>query len=255
MEEHTALLAHGRRVLEVLARDQRIRDISPPSLFHPDLHKRNIFVDPADPTVITSLIDWQSASLDPAFFTAGLTPDLCDYPESSEDIVNDPGTQKAEGSPEKTRLDKDVELCAQTWEVALMGWAPRLHKSRALDRGLLRPLRYCYSSWRDSSAAFRDGLVALSARWEELGLPGACPYQPSPEELAEHARHMVDLEDAEKLKDFLVRALNCNGDGWVPPEAFDAARDVRDAAFKQWLEAADEEMGESKARQLWPFDQ
>lgn len=123
-----------------------------------------------------------------------------------------------------------------------------------LDKDLVQPFRYCYSSWRDSSTVFRDGLINLSRRWGELGLAGSCPYKLSEEELAEHTKQLDDLEAAEKLKDFLMRAINCNGDGWVPTAACDAAKEARAAALEQWLEVASEDMGETKARQLWPFD-
>ncbi|OJJ98580.1 hypothetical protein ASPACDRAFT_53404 [Aspergillus aculeatus ATCC 16872] len=36
-------------------------------LFHPDLYKCNIFVSEEDPTIITGIIDWQGASIKPAF--------------------------------------------------------------------------------------------------------------------------------------------------------------------------------------------
>lgn len=255
MEDHVALIAHGRRVLEILARDKRVQNVSAPSLFHPDLHKRNIFVDAADPTTITALIDWQSASLDPAFFSAGHTPDLCKYPETFEDILNDFGVQLSEESPEKAQIDKKVRIRTMAWEVFLAHWAPGFHKARVLDPNLLHPFRYCYSSWRDSSTAFRDGLVRLSNEWGDLGLPGRCPYQPPQGELDAHARNMDDLEAADKLKDFLVRAINCSGDGWVPADDYEAAREARDETLKHWLGAVDENMDESKARQLWPFDQ
>lgn len=225
-----------------------------PGLFHPDLHKRNIFVDPADPTKITALIDWQAASLDPIFFSAGDTPDLCASPESFEDVLDHFEIQKSEKSRERVRIEKDVELCIKTWEVGLKGWAPKLHAARMLDKDLVHPFRYCYSSWRDSSAALRDGLVNLSRRWTGLGLPGLCPYQPSKEELAEHTKQLDDLAAAEKLKDFLVRAINCNEDGWVPIDACNVAKEARAAAFEQWLRVVDENMDETKARQLWPFD-
>ena len=162
--------------------------------------------------------------------------------------------QNSESSPEKTRLQKDAELCIKTWDVGLMGWAPKLRQARVLDKALLKPFRYCYSSWRDSGTALRDALIELSHRWSELDLSGSCPYQPSQEELSEHEKHLDDLKAAEKLEDFLLRAINCNRDGWVPSEARDMAMEARDEALKEWLGIADSEMDEAKARLLWPFD-
>jgi len=68
--DHIELIDHTRQVLKALGQTQQIQNVSVPGLFHPDLHKRNIFVDLADPTKITALIDWQAASLDPNSFLA-----------------------------------------------------------------------------------------------------------------------------------------------------------------------------------------
>lgn len=46
------------------------QDLAWPTAWHPDLHEENIFVDPADPTVITTLIDWQSTEVIPLMFQA-----------------------------------------------------------------------------------------------------------------------------------------------------------------------------------------
>ncbi|KFZ17573.1 hypothetical protein V501_01662 [Pseudogymnoascus sp. VKM F-4519 (FW-2642)] len=54
---HLRLLEFGRAVINNMCKDHRIRDAAAPTLFHPDLHKRNIFVSDDDPTVITSIID------------------------------------------------------------------------------------------------------------------------------------------------------------------------------------------------------
>jgi hypothetical protein len=39
-------------------------------IWHGDLHARNIFVDPVNPTQIVGLIDWQSTELAPLYFQA-----------------------------------------------------------------------------------------------------------------------------------------------------------------------------------------
>ncbi|KAF7542979.1 hypothetical protein G7046_g10081 [Stylonectria norvegica] len=246
VEDHLHLIAQSRSVLKALTENQSIRSVSSPALFHPDLHKRNIFVDPADPSKITALIDWQGASMDPVFFSAGERPDLCDYPESFDEFLreagHESGPQETEESPERTKLREDVELCAKLWEVGLRGWAPKLYKARQLDRDLVHQFGYCYSSWRDSAVVFREGLMKLSRRWAELQLPGSCPYQPSDTDIVEHVAQMEDLKTAETLKEFLVRAFNCNEDGWLPTDGCALAKEARTAAFKQWMNTVDEDI-------------
>ena len=64
---YTRLLDAGGGVIQKLAKDPRIRGAATATLCHADLHKRNIFVSDEDPSVITSPIDWQSSSIEPAF--------------------------------------------------------------------------------------------------------------------------------------------------------------------------------------------
>jgi hypothetical protein len=49
VEAHLRLLESGRTVIKSMSEDLRIRDAATPTLFHPDLHKRNIFVLDDDP--------------------------------------------------------------------------------------------------------------------------------------------------------------------------------------------------------------
>lgn len=67
VEDHLNLLELGRAVIKQISEDPRIKDASTPTLFHPDLHKKNIFVSNDDPTTIIAIIDWQSAAIEPAF--------------------------------------------------------------------------------------------------------------------------------------------------------------------------------------------
>jgi len=123
---------------------------------------------------------------------------------------------------------------------------------------LLRILRYCSNSWRNSATALRQQLIELSSRWGELDFPGSCPYQPSEEELEKHRKQYEDLESSAKLKRFLVHLADSNADGWVHPADWDAAKEANRKAFEERMqtvkESSDPDMTEEKARKLWPFD-
>ena len=125
-----------------------------------------------------------------------------------------------------------------------------------MDQTLRRPFRCCDASWRDR-AALRQKLIELSQRWtEELVLPGSCPYQPTVEELATHAKQYEDFESAQLLKTFRKRALDADSDGWVPAEDRETAKKEHKAHFDQWMENIKESgSSEDRARKLWPFDE
>lgn len=57
VQTHLDLLECGRTVLNAMSADSQVHDAAAPTLFHPDLHMRNIFVSDHDPLVITGIID------------------------------------------------------------------------------------------------------------------------------------------------------------------------------------------------------
>jgi len=255
-----------------------MQNVASPTLLHPDIHKRNIYVSEEEPSRVTAMIDWQSTCIEPAFVYANHTPDLVEDPADDlpilEKLMSEAETSDAKPSertpaaseeipaenPEKKaariKHEKDVLTCMKTFEVVLVGYMRKLHDARAMDQTLLRPIRYCDTSWRDSAAALRQELIDLSQRWTELGLSGRCPYQPTSEELAEHAKQYEDFETVQQLKLFLKRALDADSDGWVPVDKWDAAKEENARLFSQWVENIKETRGSEYWRiHLWPFNE
>lgn len=274
VQEHLRLLEISNIVIRELARSPIINTVAIPTLLHPDIHKRNIFVSEEDPSHVTAIIDWQSTSIEPAFVYANHTPDLVDDPTADipilkklmQDEALDVGSSKgvstedseeeavSAASAARKRYEKDISTCQQTYEVVLRGFVQKLHNARAMDETLLRPFRYCDASWRDSAAALRQELIDISKRWAELGLPGRCPYQPTPDELTEHEKQFEDFETVQQLKMFLKRALGAESDGWVPANEWATLKEENTKLFGEFLESVKESGGsEERARALWPF--
>ncbi|KAL4784214.1 hypothetical protein BJX76DRAFT_348012 [Aspergillus varians] len=248
IQEHIRLLKVIQEVLQRLVEDERIQSAAAPALLHLDFHKRNIYVLAEDPTVITGIIDWQSASIEPAFIYANETPDFASLPERPDEDAFENGHDEEQKVPSHNDKEwKDSVICYKTYDVGMKGLVPKLRPAGLLDPTLFRPFYYCHTSWRDSATAVRQELIELSARWTELGLEGSCPFSPSEEELEEHARSYEDFETT-------------NSDGWVPNDVWDAAKDAHRAAYDEWIQTAreSESRGESltvaKADKLWPFD-
>jgi hypothetical protein len=178
VKEHLRLLDVSSKVLQVLAQSSLIENVAIPTLIHPDIHKRNIFVSEEDPSQVTAIIDWQSTSVEPAFVYANNTPDFVEDPTAdipvleklmqgeSPDMNSSKGvsTEDPEVEAARKRHEKDVSTCQEIYEVVLRGFVPKLHNARAMDETLLRPFRYCDASWRDSAAALRQELIEISQR-------------------------------------------------------------------------------------------
>ncbi|KAK5014146.1 hypothetical protein LTR16_000966 [Cryomyces antarcticus] len=256
VNEHLRLLRISEAVIEELAKSPLVQRAAAPILFHNDFHKRNVFVSDEDPTVVTAIIDWQATSIEPAFIFANEHPDFAELP----DDVSFLGDGKEE-TKEEIKLKEDASICAQTFEVCIRGYAPKLWAARALDATLFRPFRYCHTSWRDGAAAVQQELIEVSQQWTKLGLPGPCPYQPTEEELTGHKKQYQDFEDAHKMRLAVMRTLDVSSDGWVQTDRWEEVAPAHQRMYEMWLDSVKESLasGEDEltldqAKEMWPFD-
>jgi hypothetical protein len=264
VSEHLRLLEICRSIItNQLPNAPQVLNSSIPTLYHPDLHARNIFVSEEDPTQITAIIDWQSTSIEPVFSYAKEEPDVID--SSVRDAQRAgfiPNMFEDTESPEsKSKLEKDVEICQKTFAVGLRAWSPALFAVKISDESYFRLFNFVPNTWSMGAAAIRQELIELKQRWKGLELPGECAFEPTEEELLKHQKEYEDFEARQRLKLWLQDSLGSNGDGWRPAEAFEAAQEAHKAAFDEWMECnreefrdGNEEATEERARKLWPWD-
>ncbi|TKX21464.1 hypothetical protein C1H76_6538 [Elsinoe australis] len=261
IEDHLKLLIDIEVTSTKLIQKPALQETGIPTLLHPDLHKRNIFVSKEDPSKITCIIDWQSTSIEPAFIYANETPDFAEMPVDY--ISTDSPDQKlSDEGPAKSKAKEDVERCAKAFEVCIFGYVDILGRARAIDQTILRPFRHCTSMWRDGVPAARSDMIDLFKAWKDLGLPGSCPYQPTEEEIAAHEKQYEDFKASHSLKTWLSRTFEIGSDGWVPIYDWDRILPLYREAYQMWMESAreseaegDSDMTQEKADRLWPFDQ
>jgi hypothetical protein len=236
-------------MLKEMAKHSRIQKAASPVMFHPDLHKRNIFVSEEDPTVVTAIIDWQSTSIEPAFWYADAIPDFAQS-------VSDPSGED--------KIEHKSEACARVYDVCIQFLAPKLSAARSTEEAYFRPFRYCYRTWNDGAVAFREELIQTSQLWKELGFAVPSPFPlPSPDEIAVHQKEHKLFEAAHQLKYSLSSLLNTASDGWVPPEDWERTKSTHRELFEGMLQEVlgngqpdDDEpiRGEDDLREIWPFD-
>ncbi|KAL4744432.1 hypothetical protein BDW72DRAFT_199602 [Aspergillus terricola var. indicus] len=235
-EAHLALLEYTRPVLKQMATDTRISNSAAPLLFHPDLHMRNIFVSDDNPSAITSIIDWQAASIEPAFWYSDEVPDF------------------AVGS----------EICAKAFDLSSQFFTPKLAGPRLMNDNIFRPFRYCYRTWKDGAVALRYEMTETARLWNKLGFEGQCPFPlPTRDELEKQEKEYRLFEAAQNLRTDLASLLNTASDGWVPPDGWKAAQSAQKELFDGMLQAVLTNAGsdddepvrdEMTLRSIWPFD-
>jgi hypothetical protein len=232
IKTHKKLLNYGRAMLKEIDKNSRIQNAASPMMFHPDLHKRNIFVSEEDPTVVSAIIDWQSTSIEPAFWYADAIPDFAQP-------VCDPS--------DEDKIEPKSEACAKAYDVCIQFLAPKLSVARSTEEAYFRPFRYCYRTWEDGAVAFREELIQTSQLWKKLGFTVPSPF-PLP---------------TLQLRHSLSSLLNIASDGWVPPEDWEGTESAHREVFEGMLQEVlgneqpyDDEpiRGEIDLREIWPFD-
>jgi len=146
-------------------------------------------------------------------------------------------------------------------DACLQGLTLKFYAARILDDDMLRPFRYCHSTWRDGAVAFRHPLIQISSRWEELGLVGSCPYPiPASDELLVHQIEFQSFLTAQELKQRLIYHLDTTLDGWVSTDLWEATKMAHKEAFNGLVQAVgnaesiDEKSRSEGLEENCPFD-
>jgi hypothetical protein len=262
LTDHAALLDISFRVLEVLADLPKIQGAARPILFHPDLHTRNIFVDENDLTKVTGIIDWQSATVSPAFVFVAEIPDFAERLELDE-TVDGQAIQRAatdENDP-IARSQADAEFCAKAWAIVAQ-IHPGYREAGRLSQILLSFLAAAHFGWLQDPATLQVLLLNLSEEWNDLGLPGQCPYRPTTDE-TERAREVREkAQTTQRLKLLLSRNLKCDFDGWVAEARWNEVIPLYRAHYNDFVDsyldgisdAHNKEQARREADSIWPFD-
>jgi len=230
------------------------QDACCPLLFHPDLHARNIFVDSKDPTQVLSVIDWQSTGIEPAVVHAVEQPDFTEKPLLDK-------TLDVEVTHDSHELQAHAQRCKTAW-AAMVSLCPKLGKVVSLDHDLCRYLAKIACGNSDDMTTIRSLLTNVSRKWDELGLPGVCSYQPSKEDAKLLDLELDQLDSTQRLRTYLSRSLGCETNGWVEEGRWDDVVHMYREEYAEFVKACvasreeceTEKGAERKADKLWPFD-
>ncbi|KAI1963503.1 hypothetical protein LOZ58_002337 [Ophidiomyces ophidiicola] len=238
VDRHLELLKLGRAVIPELAWHPDIKSNSAPTLFHPDLHKRNIFISKDDPTKITGIIDWQCTSVEPAFYYADDSPDFAKAP------------------PEGTSESADESLCSQAYEIGCTLLAPRLGGARKIDETLLRPFRYCHRTWRHGFVPFTHELLQLRDSWQKLGFEKNCPIPAlGPDEMSFYKEQLYTYNSMLELRQDMVEILGVEGDGWTSEARWEGVRQTYQYFYDNIMANLEDDKQREEVISMWPFDQ
>lgn len=258
--QHIKLLEAARGVLHAISQDPQLKPQSTPTLL-PDVQKRNILVSESDPCVVTAILDWNGAAIEPAFRYASPAPDFA-HRASGRPVPNGAVPEKRSQVEEDDAERGRDELCAEAFRNAIRD-IPRLNEPRDMHENIFRLYWVCADTWSRGIPSLHHELVELRKDWRDLGFKGTCPYpEPSEEESKVHEKEYEDMKTAVGLKELLCDTLNVGLDGWLIEENWDVVQEIHKELYEKALngfvnaelEGGEERVGEREVRAMWPFD-
>ncbi|EFE35563.1 uncharacterized protein ARB_05606 [Trichophyton benhamiae CBS 112371] len=210
-------------------------EVLKPTLMHQDLHFDNIFVDKADPSEVSGIIDWQGTYISPIFLQARF-PSIfdCDdpYPWGAirPDLPGDfhtlPLEEKrlAEESLDRLRLKKFYELTSRKMN-------PLLVKAMDAMRNDEYPTSFIFyivqQSAIDGPIPLRELLIQVYEQWSELawrnGETPPCPISFTEYEISQARQEAEEWGEAFSEYENLRMQILGN-DGWVSHEQYEEAK-------------------------------
>ncbi|GAB1215668.1 hypothetical protein ATERTT37_004860 [Aspergillus terreus] len=181
VDEYVDLLQKVLEILPVLSQDPRVTQAQTSVLWHTDLHLGNIFVSHEEPTLISGIIDWQSAQAAPTLIQARF-PEFLQPPRNyipGATAPSLPDNFDELDADEKAKATEENELASQSkyYEMSCLAYNKHVYDTMKLDRRLWEPFTCSQLSSDGSLVPLRDSLVRIFLGWHILGLPGHCPFK------------------------------------------------------------------------------
>lgn len=259
-QEVLALLERYLQIAPCMVPPREAEDTHSPTLWHPDLHLDNVYVDP-ESKKITHIIDWQSAAVMPLYYQCGI-PRMFQHPGTVADgwaISELPEDYDSLGQGEKANVDsrRESETCHKFYESQTLLNNRRHWAALQLDHLSLRtkPTRLVVGVWDDRDTFFlRQALISIIDQWKNLCPDsGMCPISFSKEELAVHAHEEENMKGVAGILKVFRDKWSLPVDGMVDPAEFHQTRsaiaDFRDV----FLESADDAAERELFKKLWPY--
>ncbi|CZT52065.1 uncharacterized protein RSE6_13308 [Rhynchosporium secalis] len=235
-------------------------DTHSPTLWHPDLHLDNVFVDP-ESRQITRIIDWQSAAVMPLFYQCGIAR-MFQHPGTVADgwtLAELPENYDNLDQTEKAKIDSDrkSETCHKYYEAETKIQNPRHWAALKLENASVRtePSRLVVNVWEDRDVFFlRRALLSLVEQWQDL-CPGSgkCPVSFNECELALHAAEEESMSNVGEILRLFRDRWGLPPNGMVDPTEFDQIRTAVEELRISFIESADDEAERELFAKLWPY--
>lgn len=235
-------------------------ELTRPVIRHPDLRPSNIFV--SDDYEITSLIDWQNATVLPLFLQSGIPDDLDNSGSASgcleiPQLPNDISALGEDSRPEQLELfDKQSLHHIYMTETSKIN--PTHYEALTLPFSIGRRKVYDLSSspWQGDNIPLRSSLIFIKQQWSHLSATSnePCPITFGEDEEQECVRFdELEQKAVEQLEDSM-EMLGLGPEGWVSNENYEAVQEAIARMKEMCLEQAETESERVAIRDHWVYD-
>lgn len=257
VDEYCDLLRKAVLVLPVLSHDPRVLEGAASVIWHTDLHLGNIYVSSDDPTTIEGVIDWQSAQSVPLFIQAQF-PEFLRPPKNystGTEIPSLPENFEELDPDQKEKVAEEQTLAAQSkyYEMSCLAYNKSTYDAMKLDRRLWEPFTCCQLFSNGSMVPLRNSLIRLFQDWENIGLPGSCPFEFTEDDLRRHNEQVQHYQDTVYLWDIVKGQLRTDDSGWVPVGQWEPTKDMNKYLFDMYMNTLSDELSPEVAAKRWPF--
>jgi hypothetical protein len=259
-DEMLDLLDRYLQLAPAMVPPQSSDDTHSPTLWHPDLHLDNVFVDPKSKQ-ITRVIDWQSAAVLPFFYQCGVATMFKHQGLVSDDMTvwpKRPENYHSLEHDEKEMVDNLIgSECLHKYYLAITHNKNPRHWAALQLQGDVRtqPTRIVQSVWKDCDVFFlRRALIRIVNGWEDLCPDsGPCPVSFNEQEMALYAHEEENRAYVSEILTLFRNNWRLPPDGSIESARFDEIQNELTRMRHAFVGAADNEEDRQLAEKLWPY--
>jgi len=253
-EDDIALLEKAADLMDIIP----LQKGSQPVLWHTDLHMGNIFVSESEPSKIVSLIDWQSVSILPLFLQARWPVFLEPPSDYIRGFVHPqlPNNFESMDDDDKELAMHRFKQASRTKAYETSTFLKNRDAYHAMDvPGVFKVLFVrCGEVFEEGAEPLRACLIEISQSWEQLKLPGTCPFSFTPSEINTHKTAFEEYEELHRVKKFAMEYLDTDLEGWIAPAMkFEEKQAQNRVLFEYYLENLANGKSRGELLKLWPF--
>ncbi|KAK0110887.1 hypothetical protein ONS96_002473 [Cadophora gregata f. sp. sojae] len=235
-------------------------DINASTLWHPDLHLDNIFIDP-NTLQVTSIIDWQSTTAAPLFHQCGVPKmvrhrepvslDLSNFPKLCDDFED----LDQDGKEYAAKMHKSEHLHQYYLRITRENNPRHWTALQLYDEIRVQPAKIVQQVWETNNVFFlRRALMRIAANWEELAPgTGPCPVIFSDEESTLYNEEVEKREFVSGTLDLFQKNYGLNSEGTVKTGRYGEMQAELKRLKDFCLEAAEDDEERLNVERLWPY--